>query len=61
MRMSGKKTRGTEEKKKVKERPTEEMKNKPRDAREEDTGEMIEWRFMCLEEIDQCWKKLRKR
>ena len=25
---------------------------------EEDTGEMIEWRSMSQEEMDQCWKKL---
>ena len=23
-----------------------------------DTGEMIEWRFMTQEEMEQCWKKL---
>ena len=34
------------------------MKNKPRDDREEDTGEMIEWRSMSQEEMDQCWKML---
>ena len=37
---------------------TEEMKNKPRDDREEDTEEMIEWRSVRQEEMDQCWKKL---
>ena len=34
------------------------MKNKPRDDMEEDTGEMIEWRSMSQEEMDQCWKML---
>ena len=34
------------------------MKNKHRDDREEDTEEMIGWRSMCQEEMDQCWKKL---
>ena len=35
------------------------MKNKPRDDREKDTEEMIEWRStMSQEEMDQCWKKL---
>ena len=29
-------------------------KNKPRDDREEDTEEMIEWRSMSQEEMDEC-------
>ena len=56
--IEGKKPRGTEEKKKVKVWSTEKMKNKPRDDREDDTGEKIEWRSMIQEEMDQCWKKL---
>ena len=53
-RMSqGEKAKGIEEKKKVKGWSTEDMKNKPRDDREEDTEEMIEWRSIMLEEIDQ--------
>ena len=34
------------------------MRNKPSDVREEDTKEMIGWRSMSQEEMDQCWKKL---
>ena len=34
------------------------MKNKPRNDREEDTKEMIEWRSTSQEEMDECWKKL---
>ena len=37
---------------------TEEMKNKPRNDREEDTEELIEWRSMSEEEMDECWTKL---
>ena len=52
-RMSqGKKVKGTHEKKKVKGWSTEEMKNKSRDDREEDTEEMIGWRSMS-----QGWRK----
>ena len=47
-----------EEQKKVKGWFTEEMKNKPRDDREEDTEDMFEWRSMSQEEMDQCWKEL---
>ena len=58
-RMSqGKEVRGTKEKKKVKGSSTEEMKDKPSSSLEEDTGEMIEWRSMSQEEMDQCWKML---
>ena len=39
--------------KKVKGWSTEEMKNEPRDDRKEDTEEMIEWRSMSQEEMDQ--------
>ena len=35
-----------------------EMKDKPSGSIEEDTGEMIEWRSMSQEEMDQGWKKL---
>ena len=34
------------------------MKNKPRDDRDEDTAELIEWRSMSQEDVDQCWKAL---
>ena len=44
-------------KKKVEGWSTEEMKDKPISSREEDTGEMIEWRSMSQDEMDQCWKK----
>ena len=47
-----------EEKKKIKGWSTEEMKEKPSSSLEEDIGEMIEWRSMSQEEVDQCWKKL---
>ena len=51
--------RGTnEKKKKVKGWSTEEMKDKPRISLEEDAGEMIEWRSMSQDEMDQCWKQL---
>ena len=53
-----KKRKGMEEKKKVKGWPTEEMKNKSREDKEKDTEEMIEWRSMCQEEMDACWKRL---
>ena len=58
-RMSqGEKAKGIEEKKKVEGWSTEELKNTPRDDRDQDTEEMIEWRYMSEEEMDQCWKKL---
>ena len=53
-----KKVKGLEEKKKVKGWPIEEMKNKPSKFREDDTEEMIGWRSVSQEEMDQCWKKL---
>ena len=53
-----KKTKGVEEKKKVKRWSTEEMKNKPCDVRREDSEEMIAWKTMSQEEVDNCWKKL---
>ena len=34
------------------------VKNKPSSSLVEDTGEMIEWRSMSQEEMDQSWKKL---
>ena len=34
------------------------MKEKPSSSWEEDTGQMIEWRSMSREEMDQCWKEL---
>ena len=37
---------------------TEEMKNKPSSFWEEETEEMIGWRSVSQEEMDQCWKKL---
>ena len=37
---------------------TEEMKDKPSSSSEEDTGEMVEWRTMSEEEMDQCWNEL---
>ena len=52
------KAKGIEEMKKVKGWPTVETKNNPRDDREEDTEEMIEWRSMSQDEMDECWKKL---
>ena len=53
-----KKGKGVEEKKKVKRWSTEEMKNKPCDVRREDSEEMIAWKTMSQEEVDNCWKKL---
>ena len=34
------------------------MKDKPSSPREEDAGEMIEWRSVSQEEMDQYWKRL---
>ena len=53
-----KKVRGTEEKKKVKGWSTEEMKDKSREDREKDTEEMVKWRSISQEEMEQCWKRL---
>ena len=54
MRMSqSEKAKGLEEKKKVKGGCTEEMKNKPRDDREEDTEEMIGLRSVSQEEMEE--------
>ena len=53
----GEKARDTKEKKKVKGWSTGEMKDKPCSSWEEDTGEIIEWRSMSQEEMDQCWKR----
>ena len=54
-RMSqGEKARGTREKKKVKVWSREEMKDMRSSSLEEDTGEMMEWRSMSQEEMDQC-------
>ena len=50
-----------EEQKKVKGWSTEEMKNKPRDDREEDTEEIIEWISVNQKEMYQCWKELAER
>ena len=50
--------RGTKEKKIFLGWSTEEMKDKPSSSLEEDTGEMMEWRSMSQDEVDQCWKKL---
>ena len=50
--------RGAQEKKKVKGWSTEEMKDKTRSKLEDDTGEMMNWRSMSQENMDQCWKKL---
>ena len=56
-RMSqGEKARGTKEK--VKGWSTAEIQDKPSSFLEEDTGEMIEWRSMSHEEMDQGWKEL---
>ena len=33
------------------------MKNKPRSSVAEDSEEMIAWRTMSQEEMDECWKK----
>ena len=58
-RMSqGEKARGTKEHKKVKGCSVGEMKDKPSSPWEEDAGEMIEWRSMSQEEMDQCCKEL---
>ena len=58
-RMSqGEEMRGTKAKKKVIGWSAEEMRDKPNSPLKEDTGEMMEWRHMSQEEMDQCWKKL---
>ena len=53
-----KKVKGIAGKKIVKGWSTEEVKKKSREDREEDTEEMIEWRSMSQEEVDECWKRL---
>ena len=61
-RMSqGEKVRGTKEKKKVKGWSTQEMKEKANSSLEQDTEDMIKWRGMSQEEMEQCWKKLAER
>ena len=58
-RMSqGDEVRGAQVKNKVKGWSTEEMKDKTRSQLEDDTGEMMNWRSMSQENMDQCWKKL---
>ena len=37
---------------------TEEMKDKANSLLKEDTEEIIKWRGMSQEEMDQCWKNL---
>ena len=57
----GEKAKSIEEKKKVKGWSSEEMKNKPRDDREEDTEEIIEWRSVNQKKMYQCWEELAER
>ena len=52
-----KKVNGLEEKKSER-MSSEEMKNKPSSSAAEDSEEIIAWRTMSQEEMDQCWKKL---
>ena len=56
--LQGEKAGGTRGKKKVKGWSTEEMKDNPSSSLEEDTREMIEWRSMSQQEMDECRKKL---
>ena len=49
------------EKKKVPRRFTEEIKEKPKFAVEQDTEEMKNWRELNQSDIDICWKKLAAR
>ena len=61
-RMSqGKRVKNSKGKKKVPEWSTEEMKEKPNFAVEEDTEEMKKWRELNQSEIDMCQKKLAER
>ena len=57
----GEEVKCTKEKKQVKGCSTEEMRDKVNSHVEIDTEEMIEWRSLRQEEIDQCWKKLTKK
>ena len=52
------KKRKARKKRKIKGWSTEEVKNQTRNNMEEDTEEMIEWRSVNQEEMDECWKKL---
>ena len=54
----GEEVRGTRVKKKVKRWSTEEMIDKPHSLIEEDTEEMMKWRGINQEKMDQCCKKL---
>ena len=61
-RMSqGKGMKGFKEKKKVSGWSSEEMREKPNIALEEDTEEMRKWRGLSQSEMDQCWKTLAER
>ena len=58
-RMSqGKGVKGMKEKEKVIGWSTEEMREKPNVALEEDSEEMRKWRGLSQSEMDQCWKNL---
>ena len=58
-RMSqGEEMKGTKVNREVKGWSAGEMKGKPSGSLEEDTGEMIEWRSMSQDEMNQCWRKL---
>ena len=58
-RMSkGEKVKCPKEKKKVKGWSTEEMKDKANSRFKLDTEEMIKWRGLSQEEVEQCWKNL---
>ena len=54
----GERVKNPKEKKKVPGWFTEEMKDKANSLLEVDTGEMIKWRGMSQEGMDQCWKNL---
>ena len=58
-RMSqGEKAKCTKEKKTVKGWSTEEMKDKANSRLKINTEEVIKWKGMSLEEMDECWKNL---
>ena len=56
--LKAKKVKGTQDKKEVKGWSIEEMKDKPNSLLDQDTEEMIKWRCLSQEEMDQCRKNL---
>ena len=56
--LQGKRVKNTKEKKRVPGWSTEEVKERPNDAVEEDTEEMKRWRSLNQSEMHLCWKML---